>query len=33
MIKNSVSQKDVSVLNVYARNISASKYMNELLTK
>ena len=33
ILKGSVQQEDLTILNIYAPNVGAAKYINQLLTK
>ena len=33
ILKGSIQQEDLTILNIYAPNVGAAKYINQLLTK
>ena len=33
ILKGSIQQEDLTILNIYALNVGAAKYINQLLTK
>ena len=33
ILKGSIQQEDVTILNIYAPNVGAAKYINQLITK